>query len=276
MLGLHINKNNNKDIIQAISKYNKSFNFNSIQLFIAQPRRNDIIKDYLNEENLIKIASQLENHYIAIHSNYNMINIFNDINEKKFNDYYSSFIVQVEIAKQIKAHSLVLHIGAHQTPQKIIEVTRKLLKEIEKTDIKLLLEPIATTNNPYAKIENLNMITKNILHKNFGICLDTAHLWLSGVNITNKGEGFLKKIKRLELIHLNGAKNEFNSGNDEHEIAGIKNDKIFYGKEEELMKIMKYAKKNNIPMIMEINAKLRQHHVYYLNNLCTSFINETT
>jgi endonuclease IV len=281
MLGLHISKSNFKilqkndkktnDIVDTIIYYKQIFNFNSISLFVAGSRTNKIINAYKDEKNLKTIDELLKRYYISIHCNYNLINIFNETGKNK-NAYVECYLKSIQIANSINADSYVLHIDSKHSREKIIEVTRQLVKYIEKSHIKLLLEPIAAKSNPYIEPENLNYIMENIQSENLGVCLDTTHLYLSGVDIAKEGEDFLKKFDRLSLIHLNGTSNELGSGKDKHEIVGLKKDKIFYGKTQQLINIMRFCEKNKIPMIMEINEKINEHEKYYLNKLCEVLI----
>ena len=103
------------------------------------------------------------------------------------------------------------------------------------------------------------MFPKSYLNsKRLGVCVDTAHIFSSGRDISNVigvkkyFKDFEKLIgkKHLTLFHINDSKATCNSRKDLHEGIG---DGYIFGKENgsllALKEIWKYAHKNRIPMV---------------------------
>ena len=103
------------------------------------------------------------------------------------------------------------------------------------------------------KYENTNKV---------GICIDTAHIFVSGYNIsTIKGiKDYLEKfnsligIKHITNFHINDSRYALGAKNDEH--RGIGSGQIYNSKEG--IKALQYIKniciKNKIPMILETHS----------------------
>jgi deoxyribonuclease-4 len=91
------------------------------------------------------------------------------------------------------------------------------------------------------------------------ICVDTCHIFSAGYDISDKNkvkEIFLKLenlfgLKNIGLIHLNDSKNELGSKLDRH--ANLFEGHITnFGKNNEgLISIISFAKKTNIPFVLE-------------------------
>jgi apurinic endonuclease APN1 len=90
--------------------------------------------------------------------------------------------------------------------------------------------------------------------KRLRICIDTAHLFASGYDLSNptKVNEFIKTFdtligwKYVDLIHLNDSKTKLNSHLDRHELLDEGNIKL-----KGLSVIIKFAYKANIPLILE-------------------------
>ena len=87
-----------------------------------------------------------------------------------------------------------------------------------------------------------------------GLCLDTAHAYLAGYNLSTK-EGLeamlgeidnLVGLKLIKLIHLNDAKGALGSHHDRHDHIG----KGSIG-QEGLKRIVNHPKLKDIPLILE-------------------------
>ena len=103
----------------------------------------------------------------------------------------------------------------------------------------------------------------------FGLCIDTAHLWVAGQNIQSflDAKKWFTEIEKLFLsnsnsnfnlpiiIHLNDSAREIGTGPDKHaslmkgKIWGKYNKSTF--KQSGLYFILEFAKKNKIPLILE-------------------------
>ena len=188
---------------------------------------------------------------------------------------------QFEISCKINAMGLVLHLPSTTNFNKYEMKPFKWLSNMEKQiQIKtknkkcvLLYE----TNSGLAEnvIYNLN---PQILNKFNNIVLDTAHLWSSGIDLAEPSytKVFLKHLnpKKVKLIHFNDNNHRFESGLDEHnslfkgkiwKLYEVPNIDVSKPLTKNIMnklrqtgayEIVKYAKKNKIPIIFE------RHKVY--------------
>ena len=102
--------------------------------------------------------------------------------------------------------------------------------------------------------KKLSANNSSSIRNRFGICLDTCHIFASGIDIRTPATiiKFFKKfdkmigIKHIKLCHFNDSKNDLGSMIDRHEDIG----KGFIGMTA-LLFIKKLLYKKNIPMILE-------------------------
>lgn len=174
----------------------------------------------------------------------------------------------------IKHSYAVIHMGKNKGDiiENVIDHCRHYLETIDDKSLsyikpKLLFENEPLTNNSFSHdIDNLILLNDSVKDlgkiNNFGYCIDTCHLNTVGNNTklktnskyslldSNKkslenAKWLLNKISELDvnLIHLNDAKHEYL---DRH--AGISKGLLNM---DALKEFYKYAKKNNINIILE-------------------------
>lgn len=129
---------------------------------------------------------------------------------------------------------VVSHLGSHLGTGKEKAVDR-VVKGIETVlqedfNVDLLLENTAGSPNQIgSNFDDLNTIFVKVNDHRVGLCFDTCHAYVAGMNIgTKKGLEFtltqMQEIigfNRLKLVHLNDSKNECGSHNDKHEHIGL-------------------------------------------------------
>lgn len=255
MYGLHINSDPNI-ICDELIKYK---NLKCIQMFI------NITDKYEKEYEKFKNIAKENKQNIIIHLSYT-INTAQTWTEYSW--WITQCIMEIKKAHQIGAKYVVLHLGKsldidinvalNNMYSSLLYIANKL-KEIQ---IKILLETSSGQGsemcikiNELAKFINklLQNKNKNISEK-FGICIDTCHIFNAGYNLSNSKDvtDYLNEfdkfigIKNIKLIHLNNSKTEFDSRLDRH-------DNLEYGKIkiDGIMQIIKFAKKLEIPLILE-------------------------
>jgi deoxyribonuclease-4 len=129
---------------------------------------------------------------------------------------------------------VVTHLGSHlgtcegKAVDRVVEGIKTVLQE--DFDVGLLLENTAGSPNQIgSNFDDLNSIFVKVNDQRVGLCFDTCHAFVAGMNIgTEKGLEFIltqmQKIigfNRLKLVHLNDSKNECGSHNDKHEHIGL-------------------------------------------------------
>jgi apurinic endonuclease APN1 len=187
---------------------------------------------------------------------------------------YPNIEYDLNIVERMGGIGVVLHFGfQNDTDGRDIAYKNmatnviKILDLAEKSapNTKLILETpagkknqIATTTEDFAELWNL---IPKVYYKRLGICVDTAHIFSSGIDIrTTAGvnaylDNFNKLIglKHLVCFHINDSKVELNSRKDLHEGIG---QGYIYGKDkggslEGLYTIHQFATKFKIPMALE-------------------------
>ena len=148
---------------------------------------------------------------------------------------------EMDRADMIGADFVVIHPGHAPDDQdveiglkRIAEGVVKALRESEPKRVRLLLETTSGQRGELGKtFEELAWLVDKIEAKGvdgppLGICLDTAHIWAAGYDLSNKAaqdktmEDFDRIIglDRLCFIHLNDSKFGHGSGRDRHEGVG--------------------------------------------------------
>lgn len=165
---------------------------------------------------------------------------------------------ELERASLIGAEYVMTHLGTAKDLDKK-EALKKTAEMLSKSlegysgKTKLLLENSAGAGEIIGDdLKELgNIIKKTKSNAIAGICLDTQHSFASGYD-WNDFENTLKKIdkelglKNIKLFHINNSETELGSKKDRH--AHLDSGKINL---EAFEKIVKFAKKNKINLILE-------------------------
>ncbi len=161
---------------------------------------------------------------------------------------------------------LVIHLGSHLgqgTKKGINQLVNGCTKSLQSysdlglpsNSVKILLENSAGQKNSIgSQIEEIQSIF-NILGKtDYGLCIDTCHLFAAGYDLsTESGVSTLFEkidsqigIETIKIIHLNDSKGDLGSNLDRHYHVGL-------GKigENGLRYLVNYKKLNKVPFIME-------------------------
>jgi deoxyribonuclease-4 len=142
-----------------------------------------------------------------------------------------SITTDLQRADQLGAQYLIIHIGhrMESTEDEAVEAVSQGIDqafEKVKNDIILLLENTAGqgTEIGYA-FDQIKKIIEGVHdHQRLGVCLDTAHSFEAGYDLSNK-DGIEKSLeifdqtiglKRLHLLHLNDSKTPLGSRKDRH------------------------------------------------------------
>jgi deoxyribonuclease-4 len=142
-----------------------------------------------------------------------------------------SIVTDLERAEQLGAHYLIIHIGhrGESSEEEAIEAVGQGMDqafERVKNSVILLLENTAGQGSEIgSNFEQIKEIIGSVRdHKRMGVCLDTAHTFEAGYDLSNKDgiertlESFDQTIglKRLHLLHLNDSKTPLGSRKDRH------------------------------------------------------------
>jgi deoxyribonuclease IV len=141
----------------------------------------------------------------------------------------------MEVARAIEADGVVFHVGSHLGAGMEVGLARCVpaLKEVLElcTDTTwLLLEDSAGAGGTIGRsIEELAAIFDACgRHERLGICLDTCHLYVSGIDVTDRrvlddlllDVGARIGLDRLRALHINDAVDPLGSNRDRHANIG--------------------------------------------------------
>lgn len=237
---------------KAIVRDTTALNLNIIQINLFGPR--GWKQNNYSVEEIKKVTNDppLD---IYVHSAYATTSVWKNRNA-------GFFRAQLAACAEINAMGLVLHVNKI-APKIIADVMKTILIPIAKDlNSRIILEMVSAKSceDTYETPEKLNYVTKLIgINKYWGWCIDTAHIFASGVDITTdtKMRTWINKLDFIPvLFHLNGNFKGRGSGKDEHAIAGNHDDKIWKDqpfKKSGIYSVIDYAIKKDISVILEIN-----------------------
>ena len=172
--------------------------------------------------------------FVVIHTIY-LINLASD-NQDFYEKSVRSLTGAVVAADQLGAEAIVTHIGSHQGSgfeaglRRVQQGLRSALAETEGSAVRLLLENTAGAGGTMGvDFRELGQIIDAAGgHPRLGICVDTAHIFESGVDLRAR-EGIDEVLReldagcgrdRLVMFHLNDSKTPLGSNRDRHENIG--------------------------------------------------------
>ena len=221
-IGAHINRE--KTIVKTMEAITKNGG-NCLQLFVSNPRSASLVNidNYINVADDIKEYSNKNNFKTIIHSSYT-INLARDFkNGKRAVPIDECFWVQLllhelKISHLINSLGVVVHVGKHTTLSynNGLENMRAALEYIidvlhmNNIKTKIIIETPAGQGSELLTdlhdfIAFYNSFT-NEQKKYLGICLDTAHVWAAGYEISEAYEIICNKnANDLMAIHLNNS-----------------------------------------------------------------------
>ena len=157
---------------------------------------------------------------------------------------------------------LVIHLGSHMgrgsksgIDQLVNAINTARDKSKTKSDPVVLLENNTCQKNSVGgNFEELRLILDSLEPKEYGVCLDTCHLFASGhdlrtnENVNSTIDNFDKVVglKELQVIHLNDSKGRLGANIDRHEHIGLG----AIGKEG-LASFVNHKAIRDLPIIME-------------------------
>ncbi|MFQ5426293.1 MAG: deoxyribonuclease IV [Gaiellales bacterium] len=166
----------------------------------------------------------------------------------------------VEIAAEIEAEAVVLHVGSHLGAG-LDAVMGQIVAGLERGlgacegGTHILLENSAGAGGTVGRsLDELARIDAAVgSPEELGLCLDTCHLWVSGVDVTSPTvvDALVAEVDetfglaRLECLHVNDARDAIGSNRDRH--GNLGRGKIG----EELAVFLAHPSFANLPAILE-------------------------
>lgn len=247
----------------------EEFGANAMQIFIKSPRGRGK-KEISNTEakEFTTYARQSGLRFFVAHCSY----LLNFAHPPKKNRWALDLLINdIECIEKLGGNGVVLHIGKYLDMKKepalknVAESIHSVLDQTKNCKTPLLLETTAGQGTEIgSSFEELKEVYKIIgKHKRIQFCVDTCHIFAAGYDMSSK-KAVQKTfrewdekigIKKIACIHLNDSLKELGSGVDRHENLG--EGKI--GKEG-IIAVVEFAKKHDIPVIIETPEKTRTHN----------------
>ena len=255
IIGSHVGFSSGKQLLGSVEEA-LSYGSNTFMFYTGAPqntKRNPIRDDFTMEAYKLMKENNIDLSKVVIHAPY-IVNLGNLDNF----DFSVNFLKgEIERASLLGIKNVVLHPGANvsfdrrDSIESIIHGLNLILDN--DMDVTICLETMAGKGSEIGiNLDEIKTIIDGVKFKNkIGVCLDTCHLWDSGVDLNNFDEyinEFDKKIgiNYIKVIHVNDSKNELGSHKDRHENIGFGN--IGF---DTLIKIIYDARFKDIPKILE-------------------------
>jgi len=208
---------------------------NTMQIFSRNPQR--WRDDFIEPKDIEEFNHRQDKFNIRplfIHIPY-LINLASP-NPRLYEASIEAYIEDILEAETLRADYIVTHMGSHKETseeagmKRLIQALNRILERTKNTRVGILLENTAGSGSWLGyKFSHQRKIIRGLKHKSrVGLCLDTAHAYLAGYDISKKdglqlllGEiDKLVGLSRIKLIHLNDAKDKLGSKHDRHEHIG--------------------------------------------------------
>jgi deoxyribonuclease-4 len=198
----------------------------------AKPLPTDEVRSFKNR----LCASGIEKKSVVVHMPYlpNLSGPTGELYERSVR----TLTEEVERCNLLEISYLVVHLGSHMgrgSTSGINQLVNALRTAIfcsksEKEVVVLLENNVGQKNSVGGTLEELRLILDRLdSSKQFGVCIDTCHLFASGYDLRTKQDVniIFEKIKaivglkELKIIHLNDSKGGLGSNLDRHEHIGL-------------------------------------------------------
>jgi deoxyribonuclease IV len=170
----------------------------------------------------------------------------------------------MDVACGIEADGVVFHVGSHLGAgfesglERALPALELTLERCSETTWLLVENSAGAGGTMGRSIEELAVIVDRLdRHPRVGICLDSCHLWVSGIDVTDPAalDATLDEIEerigldRLRALHVNDARDGLGSNRDRHANIGegVLGDKlgVFLGNE----------RLQGLPAVLEVSGK---------------------
>ncbi len=234
----------------------------TMQIFARSPQswRND---SQLAAEDIEEFKARRKKYKINpvfIHISY-LINLASP-DPRLYNGSIQAYIEDIREAEKLGADYIVTHMGSHKETsedagiKRLVEALNKILDKTRDSKVGILLENTSGSGSWLGyRFYHQHKILKGLKEKSrVGLCLDTAHAYLAGYDLSTR-QGLEKMldeiqelvgIKLIKLIHLNDAAGELGCHHDRHDHIGHGHIGL-----SGMKRIINHPKLKNIPMILE-------------------------
>ncbi len=262
ILGVHVSGQGK--IYEAVQRAH-ALGCNTMQIFSRNPQQ--WRHNFLEPQDLEEFARRQAKFKIKplfIHIPY-LINLASP-NRRLYEASIEAYIEDILEAEVLKADYIVTHMGSHKETseeaglKRLVAALNTIIEKTKSSSVGILLENTAGSGSWLGyKFAHQKIVIDGLKNKaRVGLCLDTAHAYLAGYDISSKAalEALLEEIDRLvginllKLIHLNDAKGALGSRHDRHDHIGKGSIGL-----EAMKRIINHPKLRNMPFILETPKK---------------------
>ncbi len=201
-----------------------------MQIFGSSPRswaRRNISDEEIEKFNQLREEKRIAKVYI--HACY-LINFGSD-NRESLERSRNSLLADLELADKINAYGVVVHPGSLKDGTNISDISEniKLVLENFEGKAKILIENSAGSGSSVPRtMDEVAEMVRLVGDKRVEVCIDTAHLWGFGIDISTKEKvgQFAKELQdklkgiNIPIVHFNDSKARLGSLLDRHENIG--------------------------------------------------------
>lgn len=248
MLGFHVSKEKTT-YEKALESAQEEYGITSAQIFVSGPYSRAMTKmDHkLVRKTVKKLGISLYAHNAHVGHPWEGL------------DHQIEFIQnQLDVCAKTGILGLVIHL-----PKKSIEEVMEVLPKLLHPTVEVLLEIPSMKPDPnlsWETPERINLLCRQIRRaklENVGICIDTAHIFACGYDISTKAQAeewlnALRYPSMIHMLHLNDSKVPLGANKDVHAQIG----KGYMWKDKKPKKsgmapFINFAIRKNIPIILE-------------------------
>lgn len=223
LLGVHLSVSGGVD---SVFDEAERLKINCFQIFLGSPRVWKVIEP--EEDKIKKFKERVKAYeFCNVHAPY-LLN-FATLNPELFDKSVNRAVLDMKIMSKLGINFYVIHPGSSNNVNGISRIKEAIKLVIDKVkDGMILIENLSGEKNDWGK--NIDEIVAIIddFGDRIGVCLDTCHLFASGVDIRDKKELekfylLLEKnnlLSKIKLIHANDSKKPLASKIDRHEHIG--------------------------------------------------------
>jgi len=186
------------------------------------------------------------------------------VNDEVYDKSVATMCATVDVACAIEADAVIFHVGSHLGAgfdAGVARVAAALEQILERCsgDTWLLMENSAGAGGTIGRsLDELATLVDALgSHPRLGLCLDSCHLYVSGVDVTEPAvvDGLVREIEttvgldRLRALHVNDAAAPLGSNRDRH--ANILEGELG----EELGAFLAHASFQQLPVYLEVPGK---------------------
>ncbi|MGL4950300.1 MAG: deoxyribonuclease IV [Mycoplasma sp.] len=260
LIGSHVSMSSPKYLLGSV-KEALSYDSNTFMIYTGPPQngiRKNTSEFFINEAFELMKDNSINPDNIIVHAPY-IINLCSAKLETRESSK-EILINELRRVQEMGFNKFVLHPGSKLDQDwevginQIAEGLDKALETVN-NDVIILLETMSGKGTEMGRdIKDLKAIFAKLKNKNknkVAVCLDTCHLWDSGIELSNF-DNYLSEfdkeigIDKILCVHVNDSKNVLSSHKDRHDNLGYGN--IGF---EKLIAIIYHEKLTNVPKILE-------------------------